>query len=101
MESSVKIENTSVKDGFIEVRITKLNTWGEFSAYGQKLNTGFTTEPTNLVLGISVEGVKEGEVVSIDEVAQLLQKQLDVLMPTARIFTKSAEDKFEPREDNF
>lgn len=96
---TIEIKSASVRDGEVLFTINKLGGWADVSANRHKLNTGVSLEPVgSLVVSLPVEEIKEGDILTIEQVAQLLQDTLKLTIPTCRVFVEQANDDFK-KED--
>ena len=76
----------------VRLQVVKLGGWLDVQANRHKLTTGITFAPMNTMcvnLPVEVEGD-----LTIEQLAELLKKTLEIYVPTAKVFVNQAEIDF-------
>jgi len=98
--------SSACEDGAVLIEITKLAPWFSVSWNRQGLTTGVTARPYGfLMVKIPVEGASSDKPLTVGQLAELLTKTMEAVLPTCKIFVESVEDDFgfdsEKKQEDF
>lgn len=92
---TLNLSGSSVKDGAVEIVVAEIGHWMDAASGRNKMRTGFKARPFGeLVISIPIEGVKEGQVLTKEELAQFLANGLSSLFPAVNIFVEESQNDF-------
>ena len=88
-----------VTDGMIAFTIESMGVWIDPACDFNKARVGYRMHPTlNLEIAVPVTGVKEGEPVSPEQAAQILEAFMASLLPACKVFVTAVSGQFGYRE---
>ena len=96
------ITTPATEDGAVLVRVVKMGAWVLPKYRYHDANVGLSVEPHGqLLVEIPIENVKEGDHLDVGQVAELLNKILDMSLPACSVFVEHAGRDFTEQEDSF
>lgn len=96
VEPSVTLNiSGAVRDGAVEIHILEVGHWMDAASGRNKMRTGFKAVPFgDLVVAIPLEGIKEGQILTKEELAQFLANGLSSLFPAVNVFVEESQNDF-------
>ena len=86
---------SAVSDGHVSLVLTRINSWADLSVNYNKLQTGPTMAPHGaLIVDLPIEGIKEGEHLSPEQLAELLMASLQTVLPSCRVWVEEVTNNF-------
>ncbi len=93
--TSVEATLTAVKDGYIVLEIQKMGPWLDVHVGRDNVRMGTTMVPAGkLQVAFPVKGVKEGETINPEQLAQLITSSLEAWIPACLFFVNQANNEF-------
>ena len=91
----VAIEGNAVKDDAVDIMVTRLGFWMDSRAGVNKMRTGYQAIPYGtLIVRVPVEGLKEGQEITCDDMVRILEANLSNIFPVVDVFTQVSENDF-------
>lgn len=90
----VLADNGAIQNGYALLHVDKLGGWLTVKVDRHEMTTGVTLRP---VLGMSVKiplDIKEGDCITIEQLAEILKKNLEAALPACEIFVNQATNDF-------
>jgi len=95
-------ETVSVECGHIDIVLESLGSWADPAMQYSKARVGYRGHPKSpLILSVPVEGVEDGAPISPEQVAQLLEKMMETLLPACTVYVTAAAETFGYVEPDF
>jgi hypothetical protein len=96
VESSVTLTvSSAVRDGEVDVLVTRSSYWMDSAAARNKMRIGFDAAPSgNMIVSIPVEGVEEGQKLTPEQLSQFLQENMKSLFGTVHLFIEESQSDF-------
>jgi len=84
-----------LEDGLVRVMLVKAHTWIDVVWNYNKARLGFTLLPTSHgFVDVPVEGVVQGQPLTPDQMAALLEGALRMVIPACRVFVAATQDDY-------
>ena len=94
-EYEVSVSPEAVGDGMVRLQVLKMAPWFEITWNRQHLTHGISVAPSNILqVDVPVEGVSPDTPLTVDQLAELLTKTMEAVLPTCKVFIESVEDDF-------
>jgi len=91
----IATEGEAVKDGSVNVLVTRFGFWMDSRAGSNSMRTGYQAIPFGkLKVSIPVEGLEEGKEVSCEDLSEILEANLSNLFPVVDVFVEESEKDF-------
>jgi hypothetical protein len=85
----------AVRDGIVKTLITRSSYWMDAAERKNKLRIGFEATPMGgLVVDVPVEGVKEGDPLTIEQLSEYLTIGLKALFDPVDVFVETSNSDF-------
>lgn len=87
--------SSACEEGVVLIEVTKLAPWFSMSWNRQGLTHGITARPYGfLMVEVPVEGASSDKPLTVGQLAELLTKTMEAVLPTCKVFIESVEADF-------
>lgn len=94
MASIAEVQMSAVQNGGVLLHVEKLGGWTTVKSNYHEMTTGATLRPFgSMVVQIPLD-IEEGDYITIEQLAEILKKNLEAALPTCEIFVNQAANDF-------